>query len=842
MGICKRSHTHTHTTHRVIGPIANTPTGMDINPYRFEAPWHAFEFAFHIIEARANLVIISMAWLTREDSKSFTRMPNEPDMETLTYWAQRLEPVIRDESRDEVIVIFCNRTGIEEHAVYAGTSAVIGVKEGEVNVYGLLGRGVKELLVVDTDDPPYAKLVQREEAAHSHARAYQPKQPNSKHSSNHSSESRPSSTKSSNEAKRSLRGQHKNKERTSTKTNRSREHSSRPEMAEKTRARRPSVRISIPETYHRNNHSSKTSAPVSPSIPTPTAPSPTPESTRPQLKVPGSRPAKDHIDTPYPMEDYYKGRIIGGSVTVSTGEDLEGVETGPEKYFWMPSSSLLESAPEPPRRALPEIPLPPASPVVSGSLLKFPGRSTRGPGSSSSRRDASPKSEKSSSVSGRSEKSGRAGRSRDQDRTVPTRPATTTGVAPVRPSSPKSRNASRSGRHERRGSEAVDHHEITAMIERLEALRRRTQSAMSHRQEHSSTPTHDRPRSPKSRNASRSGRPLEIDQAMIERALNLSRGSIPIGASDSVLAATIQRPQSDILSKDQKVAPGGNVRPASRNHQHSMSDPDQPSSRAGAIVNRIGSPAPHIEPEESRTMLWSEISKIVGEHVGRPESREAPRGRQRSNSASSTQARPGSRGVPNAVRDAPSQTRQPNGTPIRSVRYPSQGPPADPDDEIVAEIIFHRPGNNPAQTSRSNSTEAVVGDVSAGRNSRQSQGSSLGTAKNETSPVGSQEAKHTSASSATGTKARPGDVKSPSPPNLSGASIYTLNSTKNSPTTPSPQAFEPSTPKAMVFDPEYASLLSTASDPLSDLKTQHFQALAEDKTTVPISRPRSAMM
>lgn len=115
---------------------------MDLNPYKFEAPWHAFEFGFHILEVRANLVIITMAWLTREECKDFTRMPNEPDMETLTYWIQRLEPVIRDESGEEIIVVFCNRTGMEGNAVYAGTSAVVGIQEGEVKVYGLLGRYV----------------------------------------------------------------------------------------------------------------------------------------------------------------------------------------------------------------------------------------------------------------------------------------------------------------------------------------------------------------------------------------------------------------------------------------------------------------------------------------------------------------------------------------------------------------------------------------------------------------------------------------------------------------------------------------------------------------------------
>ncbi|ROW06121.1 hypothetical protein VMCG_04645 [Cytospora schulzeri] len=132
---------------------------MDINPYKFEAPWHAFEFAFHVLEVRANLVILSMAWLTREDAGSFTSMPDEPDMETLAYWVQRMEPLIRAETTDEIIVVFCNRCGIEDDTVYAGTSAVIGIKQGEVNVYGILGRCEKNLLIVDTDSKPLGKLV-----------------------------------------------------------------------------------------------------------------------------------------------------------------------------------------------------------------------------------------------------------------------------------------------------------------------------------------------------------------------------------------------------------------------------------------------------------------------------------------------------------------------------------------------------------------------------------------------------------------------------------------------------------------------------------------------------------
>ncbi|KAM3504217.1 hypothetical protein MY10362_003709 [Beauveria mimosiformis] len=133
------------------------------NPYKFEAPWHEYEFAFHALDVSANVVIVSMAWMTREEPREFSRMPNEPDLETLTYWITRLEPLVRAGRRDEIIVVFVNRCGIEGDATYAGTSAVLGIHHGEVTVYGLLGRGEKQLLVVDTTHPPYGKLLYRPE-------------------------------------------------------------------------------------------------------------------------------------------------------------------------------------------------------------------------------------------------------------------------------------------------------------------------------------------------------------------------------------------------------------------------------------------------------------------------------------------------------------------------------------------------------------------------------------------------------------------------------------------------------------------------------------------------------
>ncbi|KAL2021509.1 hypothetical protein VTK56DRAFT_7142 [Thermocarpiscus australiensis] len=140
--------------------LGNVALGIctDLNPYKLEAPWGAFEFGFHILEAQANVVVLTMAWQTHQDLALFSRRPEQPDLQTLVYWVQRLEPLIRAEKEEEVIVVFCNRSGAEDEAMYTGTSAVIGIKRGEVFVYGVLGRGVSDLLVVDTGRPPKSKL------------------------------------------------------------------------------------------------------------------------------------------------------------------------------------------------------------------------------------------------------------------------------------------------------------------------------------------------------------------------------------------------------------------------------------------------------------------------------------------------------------------------------------------------------------------------------------------------------------------------------------------------------------------------------------------------------------
>ncbi|PHH69847.1 hypothetical protein CDD82_7472 [Ophiocordyceps australis] len=145
-----------HGTVASLGTKTSIGICMDINPYKFEAPWTAFEFAFEVLQAKSNLVIMSMAWLTRDEADEFFETPNQPDTDTLIYWVKRLEPLIRSKNDDEVVVVFANRTGTEDEATYAGTSTVLGIQNSCVKVYGMLGRGQEELLVVDTSSPPCA--------------------------------------------------------------------------------------------------------------------------------------------------------------------------------------------------------------------------------------------------------------------------------------------------------------------------------------------------------------------------------------------------------------------------------------------------------------------------------------------------------------------------------------------------------------------------------------------------------------------------------------------------------------------------------------------------------------
>ncbi|KAL4933136.1 putative protein N-terminal asparagine amidohydrolase [Aspergillus undulatus] len=123
---------------------------MDINPYKFEAPYSAYEFAHRVLDSRSQLVILSMAWLTLLTREEVDTLSDGPALETFNYWIQRFMPLLQKQMRHalnadanaetdantypekKVILVFANRAGEEEGpslARYAGTSTIIAISQ-----------------------------------------------------------------------------------------------------------------------------------------------------------------------------------------------------------------------------------------------------------------------------------------------------------------------------------------------------------------------------------------------------------------------------------------------------------------------------------------------------------------------------------------------------------------------------------------------------------------------------------------------------------------------------------------------------------------------------------------
>lgn len=175
---------------------------MDINPYKFLAPWSEYEFATHVLESGARLVLLPMAWLTTlkseemggmgevEEEEEALALARRPDLETFRYWLTRFWPLVGgggvretgwegkgEEGDGDVIIVFANRVGVEEGgfrigeygdgvARYAGTSCVVGIRrvgrgkrggpgdEAEIVVWEMLGRAEEGVCFVDTEAEP----------------------------------------------------------------------------------------------------------------------------------------------------------------------------------------------------------------------------------------------------------------------------------------------------------------------------------------------------------------------------------------------------------------------------------------------------------------------------------------------------------------------------------------------------------------------------------------------------------------------------------------------------------------------------------------------------------------
>jgi protein N-terminal amidase len=147
MGICASPKLANH-----MFECLSMTVGMDLNPKQFIAPFDKYEFANHVLDTGSDLVVMPMAWLTTQPPESIVEQAQVPDADTLSYWIQRLKPILDNGPAglsEEMIFVTCNRIGIEGDAVYAGTSAIVGITKGNVKVYGCLGRGTEDLLVCD---------------------------------------------------------------------------------------------------------------------------------------------------------------------------------------------------------------------------------------------------------------------------------------------------------------------------------------------------------------------------------------------------------------------------------------------------------------------------------------------------------------------------------------------------------------------------------------------------------------------------------------------------------------------------------------------------------------------
>lgn len=736
------------------------------------------------------------------------------------------------------------------------------MKDGEVNVYGILGRSVKDLLVVDTDSRPFAKLVQRSaevEDAPSEVSGVSRKP-------RKSAAARPTIPESP-----------RARETSSKARGKQRRPSPKPSISDKLRKIKPkSPKIEIPEHYYQHFSPRESPPGNSPGVETPTCPSPTPLDQRPNFTSPDIKSTYHHVDTPYPRDgsEQDQPKVFGGRVPVNqptskTTSPASGLL--PDKYFWLTSQPPLRS---PMEARLPEV-YPPASPAVTtpvpSSLVNIHPKGSggsRSPYFSKTRAGTDDKSESDTSE----------GSARHHKSTISKSAAQSQNAVPPRPASPKSRNASRSGRPvESRPSEASKPN-FSQIEERLAALARRPGSALDSTRPEAEGHRQGRPRSRKSSIANQATPTVGTSHPADERLGSASCKEVPFMASPGIFMDAIERPQSDILKNRENNPSRNGARPGSTRPDAWAGAPSEsrPSARKGSLPSqsRAGSTTwinrdaePHIEPDETRTLLWSELSKMVGEVVHQPLARDESRGRRVdasripvSDTTSTRKVPPpeigGSHSVPRTAQRLASQDRE-NQRPIRTILAPdvpnASSAPYNPDDEIVAEIIFHhqnRQGHgqtdNQGQPVRNIPSSQTVPRSAHKSMSPQLKGDDA--AQMKTSPSMSEKGRlfYDSFGEIKVYKAPSPPDKKPhtgsgaSCPSMDGASVHTEVTPKCSPATPSLHVFEPKTPKAMRLGPDLGIIMTSASDPLSSGELPSLDNLVDELASIGIPRAKSA--
>ena len=98
---------------------------MDINPYKFESPWDAYELANAAVGSE--LILFSSAWTSAhpEDDLETKRKPVRFE-DVVSYWIARLEPLIGARNAPRLLV--ANRVGVEHEIQFTGCSCAIDLR------------------------------------------------------------------------------------------------------------------------------------------------------------------------------------------------------------------------------------------------------------------------------------------------------------------------------------------------------------------------------------------------------------------------------------------------------------------------------------------------------------------------------------------------------------------------------------------------------------------------------------------------------------------------------------------------------------------------------------------
>ncbi|KAK0211305.1 carbon-nitrogen hydrolase [Desarmillaria ectypa] len=117
---------------------------MDLNPHPPNL-WDDYEIASHCQSTQSDFLILLNAWLDTTMSgnpasegievEEDEREAMEPDWQTVRFWSGRLQPLwdasattASDSSPRTTCVVVCNRTGLENDILFAGSSAIFRMK------------------------------------------------------------------------------------------------------------------------------------------------------------------------------------------------------------------------------------------------------------------------------------------------------------------------------------------------------------------------------------------------------------------------------------------------------------------------------------------------------------------------------------------------------------------------------------------------------------------------------------------------------------------------------------------------------------------------------------------